>query len=298
MTQATVSPTQIRPDSALDLGAQNISTTGVGTFGNLSLSGNLYPITDGTAAFGFSSAAAPSTKWATFDTTNFHAYFKRLRAGSTALVNEKRVFEIRETYTTEASAATYYGIFMRPTLNLDRDSTSNVNGINFQTTVNLNGYTNNANEIAFSAVSQVVGAGNVASVRGVTISAQATGGAVVTNDMRGIEITGPTLSGGATTPIAYGLYVYNQKPTGVTTAYSIYSAGTSDIAYFAGSMGINESSPDYKLDVNGSLGFTPGASVTPVDNGDVVIEATNNTTLTLKLKGSDGTVRSVALTLA
>lgn len=63
-------------------------------------------------------------------------------------------------------------------------------------------------------------------------------------------------------------------------------------------VGIGESAPDYKLDVNGTFGFTPGTSVTPADNGDVVIEATNNTTLTLKLKGSDGTVRTVALTLA
>lgn len=66
----------------------------------------------------------------------------------------------------------------------------------------------------------------------------------------------------------------------------------------SGNVGINESAPDYKLDVNGSFGFAPGSSVTPADNGDVVIEATNNTTLTFKLKGSDGTVRSATLTLA
>lgn len=65
----------------------------------------------------------------------------------------------------------------------------------------------------------------------------------------------------------------------------------------AGSVGINETSPDYKLDVNGSFGFTPGSSVTPVDNGDVVIEATSNTSLTFKLKGSDGTVRAASLNL-
>lgn len=45
------------------------------------------------------------------------------------------------------------------------------------------------------------------------------------------------------------------------------------------------------------LSINPGASVTPVDNGDVVFELTNNTTLTIKAKGSDGVVRSVALTL-
>lgn len=66
----------------------------------------------------------------------------------------------------------------------------------------------------------------------------------------------------------------------------------------AGNVGINETAPDYRLDVNGTFGFTPGASVTPVDNGDVVFELTNNTTLTVKAKGSDGVVRSVALTLA
>jgi hypothetical protein len=66
----------------------------------------------------------------------------------------------------------------------------------------------------------------------------------------------------------------------------------------AGNVGIGEASPDYKLDVNGPIGFTPGDSVTPVDNGDVVFELTNNTTLTIKAKGSDGVVRSVALTLA
>lgn len=66
----------------------------------------------------------------------------------------------------------------------------------------------------------------------------------------------------------------------------------------AGNFGIGESAPDYKLDVNGTIGFAPGASVTPVDNGDVVFELTNNTTLTIKAKGSDGVVRSGTITLA
>jgi hypothetical protein len=65
-----------------------------------------------------------------------------------------------------------------------------------------------------------------------------------------------------------------------------------------GNVGIGEAIPDYRLDVNGAIGFAPGASVTPVDNGDVVFELTNNTTLTIKAKGSDGVVRSAAITLA
>jgi hypothetical protein len=78
-------------------------------------------------------------------------------------------------------------------------------------------------------------------------------------------------------------------------------AGSSADFYWdasASRLGINETVPNYDLDVNGTIGFTPGSSVTPVDNGDVVIELTDNTTLTFKAKGSDGVVRSATLTLS
>ena len=42
----------------------------------------------------------------------------------------------------------------------------------------------------------------------------------------------------------------------------------------------------------------PPATITPALNGDFVVEATSNTTLTFKLKGTDGTVRSGTITLA
>lgn len=48
----------------------------------------------------------------------------------------------------------------------------------------------------------------------------------------------------------------------------------------------------------GSWTIQPPASVTPSANGDLTVEATSNTTLTFKLKGSDGVVRSGTLTLA
>ena len=47
-----------------------------------------------------------------------------------------------------------------------------------------------------------------------------------------------------------------------------------------------------------SVVISPQASVTPTKLGDMVFQLTNNTTLTVKVKGLDGTVRSVALTLA
>ena len=42
----------------------------------------------------------------------------------------------------------------------------------------------------------------------------------------------------------------------------------------------------------------PASSIAPASNGELVVEATNNTTLTFKLKGSDGTVRTGTITLS
>lgn len=44
--------------------------------------------------------------------------------------------------------------------------------------------------------------------------------------------------------------------------------------------------------------LVPSATATPANNGEMVFELTSNTSLTVKVKGSDGTVRSVVLTLA
>ena len=41
-----------------------------------------------------------------------------------------------------------------------------------------------------------------------------------------------------------------------------------------------------------------GTTLTPTNNGDLTFETTSNTSVTLKLKGSDGVVRSVSLTLS
>lgn len=46
------------------------------------------------------------------------------------------------------------------------------------------------------------------------------------------------------------------------------------------------------------LFLIPSASLTPPNNGDLRIQATSNTSLTFKYKGSDGTVRSGSVTLS
>lgn len=52
------------------------------------------------------------------------------------------------------------------------------------------------------------------------------------------------------------------------------------------------------LEVVGGLTIAPPASITPANNGQLSFQATSNTSVTLKLRGSDGVVRSVSLTLA
>lgn len=47
-----------------------------------------------------------------------------------------------------------------------------------------------------------------------------------------------------------------------------------------------------------NLELRPDASRTPANNGDVTLQATSNTSLTFKLKGSDGVVRSGSITLS
>jgi len=114
----------------------------------------------------------------------------------------------------------------------------------------------------------------------------------------GISILGGTGSNiyfGTDAASAAGRITYSHP----TNYMSVWANNSEAIRINAGlDVGIGETAPNYKLDVNGTFGFTPGSSVTPVDNGDIVFEATSNTTFTVKLKGSDGTVRSGTITLA
>ena len=48
----------------------------------------------------------------------------------------------------------------------------------------------------------------------------------------------------------------------------------------------------------GSVVVSPKVSATPMAIGEMVFQLTNNTTLVIKVKGSDGVIRSNTLTLA
>jgi hypothetical protein len=61
--------------------------------------------------------------------------------------------------------------------------------------------------------------------------------------------------------------------------------------------GNNTINPVLYIDHLGNPIFQPQASVTPANNGQLMIQATSNTSLTFKFKGSDGVVRSGSITL-
>ena len=112
-----------------------------------------------------------------------------------------------------------------------------------------------------------------------------TGSLIIDTTADGTTITNSTF--GSLTDNGINTKLINNNASGVVNKIS-------DI----GNIGIGTTTPSYKTHIVGTLGFNPGLSVDPVNNGDVVIEATNDTTLTFKLKGSDGVVRSGTITLS
>lgn len=101
-----------------------------------------------------------------------------------------------------------------------------------------------------------------------------------------VEVSAITGTSSSQTTSPAGNYL-----TSVTTDSTINGQGT-------------PSSPLSLLDVNSdvvvpnNLIQSPGSSETPATNGQMLVEATSNTTLTFKLKGTDGTVRSGTITLS
>ena len=65
-----------------------------------------------------------------------------------------------------------------------------------------------------------------------------------------------------------------------------------------GQVGIGNNNPQAKLHVSGNLIIAPGSSVTPPATGQLMFEATANDRVTVKLRGSDGTVRSGIINLS
>jgi hypothetical protein len=120
-------------------------------------------------------------------------------------------------------------------------------------------------------------------------------------------------SGGNSGQLAHTLYLRNKANN--SNARGAYLAGGTGSAEYSFRVANNVDSVLFNVAGNGDatvygnltasatvtaadLVLSPSASVTPANNGNLVVEATSNTSVTIKLKGSDGTVRSVVLNLA
>lgn len=143
----------------------------------------------------------------------------------------------------------------------------------------------------------------------------------------GVNIGGPGEGwpSAGTVTNAYGLYIGSAVNYG-TNKWSIYN-GSPAVSYLAGSLALGVTAASAKvhavatteqlrlgydssnyasftvnsagqLKVAAPLAWRPPATYTPAANGDLTVEATSNTTLTFRLKGSDGVVRSASLTLS
>lgn len=104
--------------------------------------------------------------------------------------------------------------------------------------------------------------------------------------------------------------IFQLRSTGFTTAgisvargLDVYNSDSGPLNISANSAAIqfcvnNLTSACALFDSSGNFILRPTASITPAANGDLAFQATSNTSLTFKLKGSDGTVRSGSITLS
>lgn len=141
-------------------------------------------------------------------------------------------------------------------------------------------------------------AGGTGTVRNISFANQiSVTGAVIASDSfqlaaNGIYIRGNTgFVGGSNQRFGFSSAVTNAS-AGPDTAFSRTAAGVIEV-----NNGTAGTFRDLRVrNVIQASGIA--TTVTPANNGDLVIEQTANTTLTFKMKGSDGTVRSATLTLA
>jgi hypothetical protein len=81
--------------------------------------------------------------------------------------------------------------------------------------------------------------------------------------------------------------------------YGFANSGT-EATVSTGRIAIGKKTDDgvNKLQISGPIVFVPATTATPTNNGEQTFELTSNTQLKIKVKGSDGVVRSTSLTLA
>lgn len=120
----------------------------------------------------------------------------------------------------------------------------------------------------------------------------------LTIDGSGYLYSGPY---NATTQSGYtvGARFAVEEDANAKSAIAAYHKGTPTVPVLrAGINSAGTRTDKFQAWADGKVSQFPPASATPATNGELVVEATSNTTITFKLKGSDGTVRTGTITLA
>lgn len=100
---------------------------------------------------------------------------------------------------------------------------------------------------------------------------------------------------GSTITRSAGEYIKEQTRGSTANANLMIDAGTGTVPVGNWSIYSDSTRPSY---LKGPLTLKPSTSVTPGNNGDMTFELTSDTQLKIKVRGSDGVVRSATLTLA
>lgn len=100
---------------------------------------------------------------------------------------------------------------------------------------------------------------------------------------------------GSTITRSAGAYIVEQTRGSLANANIMVDGGQGTVPAGNWSIYSGSARPSY---YGGQLTWKPSAIATPAANGDLTFEATSNTSITVKLKGSDGVIRSAVLTLS